>query len=288
MDCEPVAPLVQDVALPYLCLNVLHFVEKPAVCSASANALLGDVLGDGSQSVVQVAHEVLQFACHAWDIPQLDEPDLTYSVVNARLGCGVRGHDRCLRCTANVNRPKGTGGSKGSAYRLVGGRAIEDDQPMGKGTAPGGFATEDGGLDDSECVVDEVTGLANRLGFLEILRMEERRHARYGGSPMLFLVDVRRAVAQRQPSERDDLLVEVAGILADCLRDTDTLARVDDERFAILAIQAGADASSIVGRLRLHLELRRIHQSEVTIGESGSLADTWQALTAPPARPRCV
>ena len=93
---------------------------------------------------------------------------------------------------------------------------------------------------------------------------------------------MRRSVAQRPPSERDDLLIEAAGILADCLRDTDTLARVDDERFAILAIQAGADASSIVGRLRLHLELRRIHQAEVTVGASGSLADNWQALEGGP------
>ena len=88
--------------------------------------------------------------------------------------------------------------------------------------------------------------------------MEERRHARYGGSPILFLVD--------------------------CIRDTDTLARVDDERFAILAIQAGADAASIVGRLRLHLELRRIHQCEVTLAQTAGPADAWRTLEEP-ARP---
>lgn len=152
----------------------------------------------------------------------------------------------------------------------------------GESGAYGGPVKDDGSLEGDDSVVDELTGLANRQGFLEILRMEERRHARYGGSPILFLVDVRRSVAQRPPSERDDLLIEAAGILADCLRDTDTLARVDDERFAILAIQAGADASSIVGRLRLHLELRRIHQAEVAVGEPGSLADTWQSLEGGP------
>ena len=155
---------------------------------------------------------------------------------------------------------------------------------MGEGTVQGGSATEDGGLDDSTPVVDEITGLANRRGFLEILRMEERRHARYGGSPILVLVDVRKVLAERPPASRGDVLVEIAAILADCIRDTDTLARVDEDRFAILAIQAGCSASSIMGRLRLHLELRRIHQAEVSVGESGSLTEAWQALDAP-ARP---
>ena len=153
---------------------------------------------------------------------------------------------------------------------------------MGNGTVHGGSATEGDELDGNVSVIDEITGLPNRRGFLEVLRMEERRHARYGGSPILFLVDVRRALAQREPSERNELLVEVAGILADCIRDTDTLARIDDERFAVLAIQAGADAASIVGRLRLHLELRRIHQCEVTRAETGSPANAWGTFEGPP------
>lgn len=154
---------------------------------------------------------------------------------------------------------------------------------MGEGTVVhGGSATDDDGFDDNFSVIDEVTGLPNRRGFLEVLRMEERRHSRYGGSPILFLVDVGRAVAQRPPSERNDALVEVAGILADCIRDTDTLGRIDDERFAVLAIQAGADAASIVGRLRLHLELRRIHQCEVKVAETSSPADAWRDLEGSP------
>jgi GGDEF domain-containing protein len=152
---------------------------------------------------------------------------------------------------------------------------------MGKGTTEGGSATEDGELEDGAPVVDELTGLANRRGFMEILRIEERRHARYGGTPILVLIDVRRVVAELSASERAGLLVEIADILADCIRDTDTLARIDDDRFAILAIQAGCSASSIVGRLRLHLELRRIHQAEVTLGEPGSLGTAWQALDGP-------
>jgi GGDEF domain-containing protein len=153
---------------------------------------------------------------------------------------------------------------------------------MGNGRTQGGPATDD----DEEMgdVVDEVTGLANRRGFMEILRMEERRHARYGGSPILVLVDVANALARR-PEERDEILLETAAIIADAMRDTDTVARVDDSRFAILAIQAGCSAFSIVGRLKLQFELRRIGQVDVAVGESGSLIAAWRALEAPPTQP---
>jgi GGDEF domain-containing protein len=153
---------------------------------------------------------------------------------------------------------------------------------MGNGRTQGGPATDD----DEEMgdVVDEVTGLANRRGFMEILRMEERRHARYGGSPILVLVDVANALARR-PEERDEILLETAAIIADAMRDTDTVARVDDTRFAILAIQAGCSAFSIVGRLKLQFELRRIGQVDVAVGESGSLIAAWRALEAPAAQP---
>ena len=185
-----------------------------------------------------------------------------------------------------LNRPNGTGGAKASTRTLVDGKRIADDHTMGgDGRTQDGSAKDDDGLDGTVPVVDEVTGLANRRGFLEILRLEERRHARYGGSPILVLIDVRKVLAECPLVERGDLLVEIAAILADCIRDTDTLARIDDNRFAILAIQAGCSASSIVGRLRLHLELRRIHQAEVTVGESGGLGGAWQALEGSSSKP---
>lgn len=148
---------------------------------------------------------------------------------------------------------------------------------MSEGMAHDGSAMDDGFEDDGS-VVDDLTGLANRRGFVEILRLEERRHARYGGSPILVLVDVRKVLAGRPAAERAEMLIELAAVITDAMRDTDTVARVDDERFAILAIQAGCSASSIVGRLRLHLEIRRMPQADVLVGEPGNLLASWQAL----------
>ena len=102
--------------------------------------------------------------------------------------------------------------------------------------------------DDPVLVVDDVTGLANRRGFLEMLKMEERRRARYGGSPTLMMVDVERAVARLAPDEQPRALLQIAAVLADATRDTDTLGRVEDYRFALLAIGAGSSPAPMARR----------------------------------------
>ncbi|HKN38459.1 MAG TPA: diguanylate cyclase [Acidimicrobiia bacterium] len=130
-------------------------------------------------------------------------------------------------------------------------------------------------------VVDEVTGLANRRGFLEMLKMEERRRARYGGSPTLMIVDVERTVGRLAPAEQPAALVQIAAVLADAIRDTDTLGRVDDYRFALLAIGAGSAPTPITGRLRLFLEMKGV-QAAVSVGGPGDLEEAWRELGGSP------
>ena|GEM_PF-4107530 len=137
--------------------------------------------------------------------------------------------------------------------------------------------------DDLMPVVDEVTGLANRRGFIEMLKMEERRRARYGGSPTLMIVDVERSVARLAPEARPEMLVQVAAVLADAIRDTDTLGRIDDYRFGLLAIGAGSAPTPITGRLRLFLEMKGV-QATVAVGAPGDLEEAWRQLDGP-ARP---
>lgn len=135
--------------------------------------------------------------------------------------------------------------------------------------------------DELPPVVDEVTGLANRRGFLEILRMEERRRVRYGGSPTLLMVDVERSVARLERAERPAALLQIAAVLAEATRDTDTLGRVDDYRFALLAIGAESAPGPITGRLRLFLEIRGV-QATVTVGGKGDLDQAWRELDGSP------
>jgi diguanylate cyclase (GGDEF)-like protein len=135
--------------------------------------------------------------------------------------------------------------------------------------------------DDEVPVVDEVTGLANRRGFLEMLRMEERRRVRYGGSPTLMMVDVERSLSRLEPDERDGALLKVAATLASATRDTDTLGRVGDYRFALLAIGAGEEATPIVGRLRLFLEMNGV-QGAVSVASPGTLEQAWREVDEAP------
>lgn len=140
--------------------------------------------------------------------------------------------------------------------------------------------------DDLLPVVDEVTGLANRRGFLEMLKMEERRRARYGGSPTLMIVDVERSVARVAAEARPEMLIQIAAVLADAIRDTDTLGRIDDYRFGLLAIGAGSAPTPITGRLRLFLEMKGV-QATVAVGAPGDLEEAWRQLDGsarPPLR----
>jgi GGDEF domain-containing protein len=156
----------------------------------------------------------------------------------------------------------------------------------GNGTVYGGSAMDDDEAQGGPAVIDELTGLANRRGFIEMLRMEERRRARYGGSPTLMMVDVESSVAQLSDSDRNAALVKVAATLADATRDTDTLGRVDDYRFALLAIDAGAELAPIAGRLRLFLEMHGV-QATVTAGSPGTLEQAWRELDSDgSARPK--
>jgi GGDEF domain-containing protein len=135
--------------------------------------------------------------------------------------------------------------------------------------------------DELTPVVDEVTGLANRRGFLEMVRMEERRRSRYGGSPTLMVVDVERTIGRLDPAERGPALVKVAATLAAATRDTDTLGRISDYRFGLLAIGAGDEATPITGRLRLFLEMNGV-QATVAVGAPGNLEHAWRDIDGAP------
>jgi GGDEF domain-containing protein len=139
--------------------------------------------------------------------------------------------------------------------------------------------------DEDAPVVDEVTGLANRRGFLEMLRMEERRRVRYGGSPTLMMVDVEDSITRLEPTERDGALIRIAATLAAATRDTDTLGRIDDYRFALLAIGAGEEPTPIIGRLRLFLEMNGVHGA-VSVAAPGSLEQAWREVEGSAARPK--
>jgi len=90
-----------------------------------------------------------------------------------------------------------------------------------------------------------------------------------------MMVDVERAVARLAPADQPQALLQIAAVLADATRDTDTLGRVEDYRFALLAIGAGSSPAPITGRLRLFLEMRGV-SATVTVAGPGDLEQAHQ------------
>lgn len=101
---------------------------------------------------------------------------------------------------------------------------------------------------------DGLTGLPNRIYLWEMLRREQARAARSGGSFALLLADLDRF---KQVNDRwghaagDALLKEVARRLAGAVRESDAVARLGGDEFAILLAEPTSDAAlrSLAARL---------------------------------------
>ncbi len=96
---------------------------------------------------------------------------------------------------------------------------------------------------------DFLTGLSNRRHFEQALAQEVERAARYGAPGAVLLIDLDNF---KEVNDRfghmagDDLLKGVGGLLRHRLRQTDTLARVGGDEFAVLLPQTGAEQAQVV------------------------------------------
>ncbi len=108
---------------------------------------------------------------------------------------------------------------------------------------------------------DPLTRLANSDDFHAQLR-EAFEAARAGGQPLSVLlldIDHLHAITQEHGSERGDIVLrQVAGILAASVRQTDMVARMAGDNFALLLFGAGrGDARHVGGRIRKSIETFR-------------------------------
>lgn len=102
-----------------------------------------------------------------------------------------------------------------------------------------------------EYIVDHdcLTGLFNRRHFEQELARETVRASRYGGPGAVLLIDldnfkhVNDTFGHRAG---DDVLKGVAGLLRQRLRETDIVARVGGDEFAVLLMQTDADQVQVV------------------------------------------
>ena len=96
---------------------------------------------------------------------------------------------------------------------------------------------------------DPLTGLLNRRGFSAALQSQVAHARRYGPCGALLMLDLDgfKAVNDAQGHDAgDQLLVQVADELRQCLRETDAIARLGGDEFAIILPRETLDEATIV------------------------------------------
>jgi diguanylate cyclase (GGDEF)-like protein len=127
-----------------------------------------------------------------------------------------------------------------------------------------------------QAVTDELTGLANRRQFYEVLGREFERSQRFGTplSLIMFDIDDFKRVNDTHPMKHlagDAALRSVAAEISGLTRDIDLDARHGGEEFAILLPQTDlAGGVRLAERLRLAIEQRQIPFSEQPIAVTAS------------------
>ena len=112
----------------------------------------------------------------------------------------------------------------------------------------------------SMALVDELTGLYNRRGFLALARQQLRIAGRVGAAVSQVYVDLD---GLKQINDRlghrtgDRALQETADLLRETFRDADVIARIGGDEYAVLTVEgATSGADTMLARLRERLARR--------------------------------
>lgn len=135
-------------------------------------------------------------------------------------------------------------------------------------------------------LTDELTGLHNRRGFLALGEQQLKLARRSGRGVFLFFADLDE-LKQMNDSfghlEGDLALVRTAEILRETFRESDVIARVGGDEFAILAIEA-SDRSEAAIRNRLQKNLKRCNAQ----GSRSILSLSLGVVRFDPRRPTSI
>jgi len=125
-------------------------------------------------------------------------------------------------------------------------------------------------------LTDELTGLYNRRGFMALSERQLKLGRRSGRGMLLFVMDVDRLKRINDSFghfEGDRALKRVANVLEETFRDSDVVARLAGDEFAVLAIEAtGHSEATIKARLFEYLKSTNTERSRYEISLSLGIA----------------
>jgi diguanylate cyclase (GGDEF)-like protein/PAS domain S-box-containing protein len=125
---------------------------------------------------------------------------------------------------------------------------------------------------------DQLTGLPNRMLFMDRLEQALERSARRGKSAAVLFLDLDRFKLVNDNlghDHGDQLLVKVAERLRSCLRRVDTIARIGGDEFTVLLEDVGSAGDAALVSERIIEAFRasfRIENQEIYIGASIGIA----------------
>jgi diguanylate cyclase len=132
----------------------------------------------------------------------------------------------------------------------------------------------------AEALTDTLTGLYNRRGWDTLVIGEEDRCRRYGHPACVVSLDLyefERISAAQGHEVADTLLAHAGLVLRQNARAHDIVARVADDRFAILGVECERSAAeSFVTRLRMAMERAAI-PARIGLGIRDPAADLYRA-----------
>lgn len=114
-------------------------------------------------------------------------------------------------------------------------------------------------------LVDELTGVHNRRGFLTLAQQQLKLADRTKSPVLLVFIDLNDLKWINDMfghAEGDQALVEIAEILTEGFRSPDIIARIGGDEFVLLATGVGPNSEGIlVNRLRAHVKARNVRSS---------------------------
>lgn len=126
-----------------------------------------------------------------------------------------------------------------------------------------------------ESLVDDLTGLLNRRGFLAIGRQQLKIAKRSGRKLWLFYfdLDALKTINDRYGHlEGDKALRAAAHILRNCFRSSDVIGRMGGDEFTALAVDVDGGEENITRRIQQAVEQRNAANHEYAISLSAGFA----------------